>query len=234
MPEAPWIESKVWHKAAMVMPGRRLWVFFPPKLVALRPTEVVVPPTGQTMVRARFDPPTTIGALSFSELVLEAQVPWTRFDRSSFASHGYWVMNGVLAAPGRVRLPGRSGRVYAAANSVGFTMWGAAESFTPSRDFSWRGLPFAAGHDVRLNRDRGVLARPISVGGIELQRGTTIESDPDDGSVLEASLAAPMTVFGHHVPADTVVVVHRGNSPRAIIVITPTGCSVIQPDGTRD
>ncbi|PRQ07897.1 hypothetical protein [Enhygromyxa salina] len=233
MPEAPWIDSKVWHKTAVVVPGRRLLVLLPPRLAAVRPTEVTLPPTGQTTVRARFDPPLSFSALCFSELVLEAQVSWTHFDRSSFASHRYWVMSGVLAAPGRVRLPSRLGRAHAAAKPVGFTAWGAANRFTPSRDFSWRGLPFAADHGVQLSRDRGVLAGSISIGGVELERGTTVDSDPDDGSVLEARLARPMIVYGHDVPEDALVVVHRGVSPRAVTVITPTGCSVIQPDGTR-
>ena len=193
-----------------------------------------MPPTGQTTVRARFDPPLSIGTLRFSELVLEAQIPWTHFNRSSFASHWYWVMSGVLASHGRVRLPWRLGWVHAAAKPVGFTIGGAAGSFTPSRHFSWRGLPFAAGHPVQLDRDRGVLAEPLALGGVELAPGTTVESDPDDGSVLEATLAGPMTVFGHHLPADAIVVVRRDNSPHAVTVVTPTGCSVIHPDGTRD
>gem|GEM_PF-4026641 len=124
--------------------------------------------------------------------------------------------------------------MHAAAKPVAFTIGGAADSFTPSSDFSWRGLPFAANYEVRLDCDHGVLAEPLSLGGIELAPGTAVESDPDDPSVLEATLAGPISVFGHHLPAGTLVVVHRGDSPQAVTVITPTGCSVIQPDGTRD
>ena len=233
MSEAPWIRSKVWHEADLVVPGRRLRSTLPPRLARLRPTELTLPPTGQTLVRARFDDPVAIGDLSFSELVLEAQVPWTNFDRGSFDSHAYWVSGGTLAKPGPVRLPWRLGRALAAAEPLGLTMWGAANAFTPARDFAWRGLPFAAGHPVWLDYDRGVLAEPLALGGVELGPGTAVERDPDEAGLLEARLAAPTEVFGHSIPAGAVLVVRRHPAPHPVILVTSSERSTIQPDGTR-
>lgn len=233
MAGAPWSESKQWHRDVEVVPGRRLWVLLPPALRVVRPTEVIVPPTGQATLRARFESPVALAGLRFAELSLEASVSWTEFRRDAFEKHGYWVTAGVLAEAGHVRLPWRPRRVRAAAGPVGFRMGGAVDWFTPADALRWRGLPFAAGHPLTLACARGVLGEALSIGGVELPAGTAVEIDPDDGSALEARLATPMVAYGHEVPADAFVGLSRGPTPRSIVVGTSTGRWTIAPDGTR-
>lgn len=215
--------------------GKPVWVILPPRVARVHPRHVDLPTTGQRIVRARFDAPARIGNLHFSELYLDADNfgPSRAFRRDRFASHLCWVVAATLSQTGPVRLPLRARWVRAAPGYVRFTDGGSAESFVPAESFRWAPFRFAEGHRVDLGWTwRGVLAEAITLGGVALDAGTYVETDPGNDQALMIKAALPMKVFGHEVAAGSVVWVQLGRTPSPATVVVGGSRKTIRPGGS--